>query len=67
MIDTNKRLVMLSQGEVAKLYALAGKHADVLPAPKTQVENTYDLGATSLVHDWQCKAVSCHGPFTASP
>ncbi|RMU61009.1 hypothetical protein ALP25_04858 [Pseudomonas syringae pv. syringae] len=56
MIDTNKRLVMLSQGEVAKRYTLAGKQAEVLWAPKTQVENTYDLGATSLVHDWQCKS-----------
>jgi hypothetical protein len=56
MIDTNKRLVMLSNGEVAKRYTLAGKQAEVLWAPKTQVENTYDLGKTSLVHDWQCKS-----------
>ncbi|WP_459203024.1 PI-PLC domain-containing protein, partial [Pseudomonas fragariae (ex Marin et al. 2024)] len=56
MIDSNKRLVMLSNGEVAKRYTLAGKQAEVLWAPDTEVENTYNLGITSLVHDWQCKS-----------
>ncbi|MQQ37553.1 PI-PLC X phosphodiestherase-like domain protein [Pseudomonas sp. SZ57] len=54
MISTNKRLVMFSQGEVAKVYLLNGKKAEVLWAPNTHVENTFDLGNTAASHDWRC-------------
>ncbi|EPJ82385.1 hypothetical protein CFII64_16562 [Pseudomonas sp. CFII64] len=54
MIASNKRLVMMADGSISGSYDVNGKQVDVFSAPKTKVENTYNLGDTALIHNWDC-------------
>jgi hypothetical protein len=56
MIDTNKRLVMFSSGEVPGRYDVAGIKVDIMWANDMQVENTYNIGTSVLTHNWKCES-----------
>lgn len=55
MINTNKRLVMFSDGSSWGAYTNGGKTVSILQARDTQVENTYNLGDTAIIHNWECR------------
>lgn len=55
MIDNNQRLVMFSDSQTPGDYTIGGKTVSILSAMATQVENTYNLGSTALIHDWECR------------
>jgi hypothetical protein len=65
MINSNKRLVLFSDGESNGIFTIvAGNEEEGKPPVNivveynmaSFVENTYDLGETILIHNWTCKS-----------
>ncbi|MDG6399464.1 PI-PLC X phosphodiestherase-like domain protein [Pseudomonas quasicaspiana] len=64
MIDTNKRLVMFSDYGSWGTFTNGDKTVSILQAQDTQVENTFNIGTTVLIHNWECKSRYNHLPLS---
>jgi hypothetical protein len=59
MIDSNKRLILFSDGQTSGTFNLKEENEPPLnlyisPNMSSHVENTYNLGTTIIDHDWSC-------------
>lgn len=54
MIKARKRLVFFSDNQSPGEYRAAGRTFPIYHATSYQIENTYNLGDTVLIHKWEC-------------
>ncbi|MCQ9424372.1 hypothetical protein NRB16_12690 [Pseudomonas sp. LJDD11] len=68
LISTNKRLLIYSDRSLPGTYQVGNKNITIYRASDHQIENTYNLGDTVLIHNWECKSRYGAGfdPFTTS-